>query len=66
MPTVVEAFCSQCTFKVKKAIEFDGVRSEAEQVREAVAGDLEGHEHPARFIRVSWAGNERPLRDQTT
>ena len=50
----LEAWCSQCSFKVKKDVYFDGLRSEDMQVREAFLQEAEEHCHDGRFIRVSW------------
>ncbi len=49
-----EAWCSQCSFRVRKNVPFDGLRSEQEQVLEAFAPEAQRHEHDRRFIRVSW------------
>ena len=54
----LEAWCSQCSFRVRKDVRFDGLRPEEEQVREAFSAEAEEHEHDGRFIRVSWESDD--------
>ena len=50
----LEAWCSQCSFRVGKDVNFESGRSELGQVREAFEDEAKAHEHDGKRIRVSW------------